>query len=136
MATRKPPVEGDAFAAGMTMRERIHGADHVARSWNGAAADQQKLAFQQIITESAWGRVWTRPGLPLPTRSLLTIGFLSALGLTHELETHIRSAILRNGCTMEEVKEVIIQAAVYAGIPRAVDAFAIAEKVERELAAK
>jgi alkylhydroperoxidase/carboxymuconolactone decarboxylase family protein YurZ len=129
-----PPVVGDPFEAGMAMRRRIHGEAHVNRSWTSAAADPQKLAFQQIITESAWGRVWTRDGLPLSTRSLLVIGMLSAQGLTHELETHIRSAVLRNGCTMEAVKETIIQVAIYAGIPRAVDAFTIAEKVAAELA--
>lgn len=130
------PDDDSAFEAGMRMRRRIHGAEHVDRSWSAARADAQKHALQHLITEAAWGRVWTRDGLPLKFRSMLAIAFLSALGRPHELEVHIRSAILRNDCTVAEVKEIIIQAAIYCGVPAAVDAFALAEKVDKEIAAR
>lgn len=129
------PDDSSAFGDGMRMRRRIHGAEHVDRSWTAAQSDAQKHALQHLITEAAWGRIWTRDGLPLKLRSLLAIAFLSALGRPHELEVHVRSAVLRNDCTMAEVKEVIIQAAVYCGVPAAVDAFAIAEKIDKEIAA-
>jgi 4-carboxymuconolactone decarboxylase len=89
--------------------------------------------FQRFITETAWGSVWSRPGLDRKTRHLLTIGLLAALGKEHELAMHIR-ATQNTGVTPDEVKEVLLQVAVYAGIPAANSAITIAKKVYAELA--
>ncbi|QYU66887.1 carboxymuconolactone decarboxylase family protein [Leptolyngbya sp. 15MV] len=115
------------------MRRQVHGAAHVDRAWQAAQADPHEAALQTLVTEAAWGRIWSRPDLPAPTRSLVVIAMLMALGRTHELDRHIRSAVLRNGCTMAQVKELALTAAAYAGIPAGVDAMALAKRIEAEL---
>lgn len=122
-----------ALALGMAMRRRVHGAEHVDRAWAAAQADPHEAALQALLTESAWGRVWSRPALEPKQRSLLVIAFLSALGREHELRVHARSALVRTGCTAAEVKEVVLMSAAYCGIPAAVDAMAVVRGVEKEL---
>jgi 4-carboxymuconolactone decarboxylase len=110
----------DLHDRGMAVRKAVLGEAHVARaSANATAFDQD---FQTFITQYAWGGVWTRPGLERKTRSLLTIAMLAALGHTEELKMHIR-ATRNTGATREEVKEVLLQVAVYAGVPAANAAF-------------
>lgn len=125
--------ESATFEAGMQMRRQVHGAAHVERSWEAAQADPHEAALQRLLTETAWGSCWARDTLAPKQRSLVVIAFLAALGRDHELATHARSAMLRTGCTAEEVKEVVLMAAAYCGIPAAVDAMAVVRRVEREL---
>ncbi len=127
-------MESATFEAGMRMRRQVHGAAHVNRAWDRAQADPYEAALQRLLTETAWGHCWSRDALPPRDRSLLVIAFLSALGREHELATHVRSALLRTGCSATEVKEVVLMAAAYAGIPAAVDAMAVVRRVEDELA--
>jgi len=110
----------------MAVRKAVLGAEHVAR----AEANKTKLDadFQRFITEMAWGTVWSRPGLAKKTRHMLTIAMLAALGKNEELAMHLR-ATPNTGVTADEVKEVLLQVAVYAGVPAANTAFAIAKKV-------
>jgi len=117
------------FEQGMQVRRAVLGDAHVDR----AEANKTDLDadFQRFITETAWGSVWARPGLTRKTRHLLTIGLLAALGQEHELAMHIR-ATANTGVTPDEVKEVLLQVAIYAGIPAANSAIAIAKKVYAE----
>jgi 4-carboxymuconolactone decarboxylase len=110
----------DLYDRGLAVRKAVLGEAHVARaSANATPFDKD---FQTFITQYAWGGVWTRPGLERKTRSLLTIAMLAALGQTEELKMHVRAS--RNtGATREEVKEVLLQVAIYAGVPAANAAF-------------
>jgi len=119
------------FEQGMQVRRAVLGDAHVNRAEaNKTAFDAD---FQRFITETAWGSVWARPGLARRTRHLLTIGLLAALGQEHELAMHIR-ATANTGVTPDDVKEVLLQVAIYAGIPAANSAVAVAKKVYAELA--
>jgi 4-carboxymuconolactone decarboxylase len=89
--------------------------------------------MQQLVTEACWGDIWTRPGLPRQTRSLVNLAMLTALGRSHELGVHVRGAV-RNGCTQEQIQEVLLQTAIYCGMPAALDAFRTAGQVLKELA--
>lgn len=112
-------MESDRLAEGLAIRRRVLGDDHVAQSLTNATDVSRPL--QEFIGECCWGTVWTRPGLPLRTRSLLTIAMLTALGNVEELKLHTRGA-LRNGCTKEEIGEALLQAAIYCGAPAALEA--------------
>jgi 4-carboxymuconolactone decarboxylase len=120
----------DRFENGMVMRKRVLGADHVARSQ--ANATEFDADFQTFITENVWGSVWTRPGLDMKSRHILTIGMLAALGRTEELAIHIRGAA-NTGITRSELKELFLQVAAYAGAPAANTAFATARKIFQEM---
>jgi 4-carboxymuconolactone decarboxylase len=123
-------VSDDArHEAGMRVRREVLGDAHVDRATEGAS--DFAAPFQAFITRSAWGDVWTREGLDRRTRSLLTLVLLTALRAEEELALHVRAA-LRNEVTPEEIREALIHAAVYAGVPAANTAFAIAERVLRE----
>ena len=111
---------------GMRIRREVLGDDHVDRAAAGTTAFTAD--FQDLITRYAWGEIWSRPGLDRRTRSLVTITALVALGREHELELHVRAA-LRNGVTPDDLKEVLLQCAVYCGVPAANGAFAIAQRV-------
>jgi 4-carboxymuconolactone decarboxylase len=119
------------FEQGMKVRREVLGDAHVDRA--EANTTPFDADFQQFITETAWGSVWSRPGLERKTRHLLTIAMLAALGKEHELAMHLR-ATQNTGVTAEEVKEVLLQVAIYAGIPAANSAIAVAKKVYAELA--
>lgn len=110
----------------MTTRREVLGDEHVDRVMG--AADPFTADFQDHITRYAWGAVWSRPGLDRRTRSCITVAMLAAQGSEHELVLHVRAA-LRNGVSVEELKEILIQVAVYAGVPRANRAFTIARDV-------
>jgi len=113
----------DPHTDGMTTRREVLGDAHVDAAL--AATTPLTADFQRLITRYAWGEVWSRPGLPRHTRSCLTIAMLAALGHEHELALHLRAAH-RNGVTHEEITEVLLQVAVYAGVPAANRAFAVA----------
>lgn len=120
----------DKFEQGMKVRRAVLGNDHVDRA--EASKSSFDADFQRYITEAGWGAVWSRPGLDRKTRHLLTITMLAALGREHELAMHLR-ATPNTGVTPEEVKEVLLQVAVYAGVPAANTAMAIAKKVFAEV---
>jgi 4-carboxymuconolactone decarboxylase len=115
----------DRAAAGMRVRREVLGDEHVDRAVAGTT--EFTAPFQDLITRYAWGEIWTRPGLTRPQRSMITIAMLAALGREEELSMHVRAA-LRNGLTPAEITEVLLQVAVYAGVPAANRAFAIASK--------
>lgn len=114
---------------GMRVRREVLGDEHVDR------ANTRKTSFtedfQDLITRYAWGEIWTRPGLDRRTRSCITMTALVALGHLDELKMHVRAA-LRNGVTEDEIKEVLLQSAIYCGVPAANSAFAIAQSVLAE----
>jgi 4-carboxymuconolactone decarboxylase len=115
---------------GMAVRREVLGDDHVDRAT--AEATDLTRDFQQLITEYAWGGVWTRAGLDRRTRSLITITALVALGHHEELALHLRGA-LRNGVSVEEIKETLLHSAVYCGVPAANTAFRIAQQTFAEI---
>jgi 4-carboxymuconolactone decarboxylase len=121
--------ERDRHREGLKIRRAVLGEAHVERA--RAAENEFNYAFQDLITRYAWGEIWTRPGLPRKTRCLLTIGMLVALNRGEELKMHIRGA-LQNGVTREELREVLLQAAIYCGVPAANSAFHLAEEVFSE----
>jgi 4-carboxymuconolactone decarboxylase len=116
----------DRFEQGLAIRREVLGADYVDRSI--ASATDFGRPIQELVTEYCWGRVWSRPGLERRTRSLLNLAMLTAVNHQHELGLHVRGA-LRNGCTVTEIRETLLQAAVYCGVPAAVDAFRTAQAV-------
>jgi len=114
-----------SYEDGMRVRRQVLGDDHVdARR---AATTDFTRDFQELITRYAWGEIWTRPGLDRRTRSCITLTALIALGHEEEFEMHVRAA-RRNGLTADEIKEVLLQVAIYCGVPTANRAFAIAER--------
>lgn len=115
----------DSNNSGQKMRRHVMGDAFVDRALGNATEFTQPL--QDFVNEHAWGGVWTREGLPLKTRSLITLAALTALKCPQELKGHIRGA-LNNGCTMEEIRETLLHCAVYAGVPAAVDAFRAAQE--------
>jgi 4-carboxymuconolactone decarboxylase len=123
-------VLDEKYENGMQIRKSVLGEDHVERT--EANKSDFDADFQRFITETAWGSVWARPGLEIKMRQLLTMAMLAALGRHEELALHVR-ATRNTGVTREEVKEVLMQVAVYAGIPAANSAFAVAKRVYAEM---
>ena len=118
--------EKDRHSKGMEVRRAVLGNTHVDRA--EAKRNAFNGEFQDLITRHAWGEIWTRPGLPRHTRSLLTIGLMVALNRSDEFKLHVRAAF-NNGVTRDEIKEVLLQCAIYAGVPAANSAFHMAEEV-------
>ena len=116
----------ERYEAGMKVRRAVLGDAHVDRSLTKRTAFNDE--FQDLITRYAWGEIWTRPGLPRHTRSLLTIGLMVALNRSDEFKLHVRAAF-NNGVTREDITEVLLQCAIYAGVPAANSAFHMAEEV-------
>ena len=114
---------------GLAVRRAVLGDEHVERALRGRTRFNRE--FQDLLTRYAWGEIWTRPGLPRRTRSLVTLAALVALGREHELRLHLRAA-LRNGVPRGEIKEVLLQMAVYCGLPAANEAFRLAAEVFAE----
>jgi 4-carboxymuconolactone decarboxylase len=112
--------------AGMTVRREVLGDAHVDRAVQRTT--EFTAPFQDFITRYAWGAVWAREGLDRRSRSCVTLAVLTALGREHEIEVHVRAA-LRNGLSAEEIGEVLLHTAIYAGVPAANAAFAIAQRV-------
>jgi 4-carboxymuconolactone decarboxylase len=120
--------QSDQFNKGLEVRRKVLGREYVDGSI--AKADDFMMAFQEITTEWCWGYAWTRPGLDHKTRSMLNLAILTALGKPAELRLHVAGA-LRNGVSVEEIKEVLLHATVYCGIPAGLDAFKNAHEVLR-----
>lgn len=121
------------YEQGLAVRRAVLGDEYV----DGALKNKSAFSgpFQELVTEWCWGSIWTRPGLDLKTRSMLNIAMLSALGKPSELRLHVRGA-LNNGVKPEEIREILLQVAVYCGIPSALEAFNVAGKVIEEEVAK
>ena len=117
------------YEAGIDMRKQVLGAAHVERSL--AKVSDFSRPVQELVTEYCWGAVWTRKGLEPKTRSMLNLAMLTALNRSHELGVHVRGA-LNNGVTEEEIQEILLQAAVYVGVPAALESFRVAEQVLKE----
>lgn len=120
------PTAETLFAQGLPIRREVVGAAHVDRSM--ARANEFMMAAQTAAVEIGWGYIWARPGLDRRTRSLINLGMLTALRATHELKVHVKGA-LNNGVTVDEIKEALLQAGVYAGMPAALEAFRAANEV-------
>lgn len=124
-----PDMNTPLFKKGLAMRRAVVGADYVKKSL--ASMNEFNAPLQKLVTEWCWGDVWTRPGLPRATRSMLNLAMLCALNRPHELRIHLRGA-LNNGVTPKEIQEVLLQVAVYCGVPAAVEGFKIATEVVNE----
>ena len=122
--------ELERHSKGMEVRRTVLGNAHVDRAETRRNAFNGE--FQDVITRYAWGEIWTRPGLPRHTRSLLTIGLMVALNRSDEFKLHVRAAF-NNGVTRDEIKEVLLQCAIYAGVPAANSAFHMAQEVFTEI---
>jgi 4-carboxymuconolactone decarboxylase len=116
----------DLFDLGLATRRDVLGPEYVDASL--AAADDFMMAFQRITTEWCWGYTWNRPGLDRKTRSMLNLVMLTALGRSAELKLHVKGA-LANGVSVDEIKEILLHASVYCGIPAGLDAFKVAHEV-------
>jgi len=126
-------VTDELWEKGLATRRAVVGDDYVEKSL--AEADDFNMVLQEYITRYAWGDIWNREGLARRDRSILNIGMLVALNRPAELKLHLRGA-LRNGVTLEEIRECLLQTAVYCGAPAALDAFRIAREVFEALEAK
>lgn len=119
-------MESNLFNKGLEVRKAVLGEDYVKESLKDS--DDFARPLQELVTEYCWGAVWTRPGLTRPSRSLINIAMLTALNRPHEVGLHVRGA-LNNGCTKEEILEVLLQACIYCGVPAAIDSLRIAREV-------
>lgn len=116
------------YEQGMTVRREVLGDEYVDKAMDAMTEFTEPL--QQLVTEDCWGTIWTREVIPKKTRSLVTLAMLAALKASTELKVHVRGA-LRNGCTVEEIREVLLQSAVYCGVPAGIEAFrAVKEVIE------
>jgi 4-carboxymuconolactone decarboxylase len=122
--------ENERFEQGLRVRREVLGSDYVDRALENASEFSEPI--QRLVTEYCWGSVWSRDGIDRKTRSLVNVAMLTALNRPHELATHVRGAV-NNGCTPVEIREVLLQAAVYCGLPAALDAFRVAEKALEEV---
>jgi 4-carboxymuconolactone decarboxylase len=122
-------MNNDTYEQGEKIRREVLGDAHVERSLGSETEFTRPL--QELVMEYCWGARWSRPGLERKTRSLVNLAMLTALNRSHELAVRLRGAV-NNGCTDEEIQEVLVQAAIYAGVPAAVESFRIAEKTLKE----
>jgi len=128
----KKNAQNKLFKSGLAVRRAVLGREYVDKSL--ASADWFNMPFQELTTEYCWGKIWSRPGLPRKTRSLLNLAMLSALNRPHELKLHVRGAV-NNGVTPQEIQEVMLQVAIYCGIPASLDGFRIAREALLEAGA-
>ena len=119
-------MKSEKYRNGMTIRREVLGDEYVDRAI--ARSTEFSAPLQELVAENAWGSVWARDGLDRKTRSLITLAMLTALKASTELKTHVRGA-LRNGCTAEEIQEVLLHASAYCGFPAAIEAFRSAGEV-------
>ena len=121
--------DSEQFRKGDKVRRAVLGDEFVNKSF--ANADDFSREMFILSTEYCWGEIWTQPDLPRRTRSLINLAMISALNRPHELQLHVRGA-LRNGCSKEEIRAVLLQVAIYCGVPAAIDAFRVATAVLKE----
>ena len=118
-------MSSELFDKGLSIRKKVVGEEYVKRSLD--KMDVFNEDFQTLVTEYCWGSVWGRPGLDHKTRSMLNIAMIAALNRPHELNLHVQGA-LRNGVTQDEIREILMQVTIYAGVPAGVDSFRIARE--------
>ncbi len=123
-------MASELFNKGISLRREVLGAEYVDKSMENI--DEFGMAMQEYATETAWGMIWSRPGLPRKTRSLLNIGLLAAFNRQHEFKLHVKRSF-GNGVTKDEIKEVLLQIACYAGVPAGIEAFRWARDAMAEL---
>ena len=124
------PKNQELFDQGLKTRREVLGSEYVDASIKNAT--DFNIDMQELVTQYCWGDVWNRPGLERKTRSFLNLAMITALNRPHELKLHVRGAI-NNGLTKDEVKEVFLQAAIYCGVPAAIDSFRVASEVFKEM---
>lgn len=124
-------MSSEMFDKGLEIRKKVLGAEFVENSLK--SADDFNMPMQELTTEYCWGAVWGREGLPHKTRSMLNIAMLSALNRPHELKMHLKGA-LKNGVSKDEIREILLQVAIYCGIPAGVDSFRVAREAFAEVA--
>ncbi|HXS05945.1 MAG TPA: carboxymuconolactone decarboxylase family protein [Rhizomicrobium sp.] len=127
-----PDAKETLYQAGLAMRRKILGAAWVEKSLK--TSTPFTADFQDMITRNVWNEIWNRPGLDHKTRRLLTVAMTASLGAWEEFRLHVRAGLEQNGFTQDELKEVLLQVAAYAGVPRANTAFAEAAKVIEDIA--
>jgi 4-carboxymuconolactone decarboxylase len=120
----------DLFDKGLRTRREVLGAAYVDAAIKNA--DDFNMPMQEMVTQYAWGDIWNRPGLDRRTRSFLVLAMLTALNRPHEIKLHVRGAV-NNGLTKQEIGEVFLQAAIYCGMPAAIDSFRTAKEVFKEM---
>ena len=123
-------LNNEKFKKGLEIRKSVLGPEYVNNSIDNAT--DFNMPLQQLVTEYCWGDVWARPGLDKKTRSMLNLAMLTALNRPHELKLHLKGA-LTNGVTKEEISEILLQTAIYCGVPAAVDSFRTANQVFAEV---
>jgi 4-carboxymuconolactone decarboxylase len=123
-------MTSELFEKGLKVRREVLGAEYVDASIS--QADDFSRPLQELVTEYCWGNVWSRPGLDRKTRSLLNLAMLTALNRPHEVKLHVRGA-LNNGCRKNDIMEVLLQAAIYCGVPAAMDSLRCAKEIFQEL---
>ena len=129
-ATPEATESENRFERGLATRRAVLGTEYVDKALSSAT--DYSFPMQKYATEVCWDEIWNRPGLTHAQRSLLNLGMITALGRMHELRLHIRGAV-NNGLTAEEIREVFLQAAVYCGLPAAMDGFRVAQEVLKEM---
>lgn len=123
-------MNGEIFEKGLKIRREVLGDDYVDASLR--TVDDFNRPLQELVTEYCWGKVWGRKGLDRRTRSIVNLAMLTALNRPHELKIHVKGAI-RNGLTKEEISEILLQTAIYCGVPAAIDAFRTAREALKEI---
>jgi 4-carboxymuconolactone decarboxylase len=127
---KEKPVDRETYQRGLEIRSAVLGEEYVNQALSNANEFTQPL--QDLVTEYCWGAVWGRDGLALKTRSMLNLAMISVLNRPNELRTHVKAA-LTNGVTRDEIREIFLQVAIYAGVPAAVDSFRIASEAFAEV---
>jgi len=130
---RRPEFSSKLFQDGLAVRRAVLGGEYVDASIAGAS--EFMVDFQKLVTEQAWGTVWTRPGLSRKTRSMLNLAMLACLNRPNELKLHLKGA-LTNGVSRDEIKEILLQVCIYAGVPAGLDAFKVADAMLKDIDAK
>ena len=130
---REITMTSELFEKGLQIRREVLGAEYVDASIS--QADDFSRPLQELVTEYCWGNVWSRPGLDRKTRSLLNLAMLTALNRPHEVKLHVRGA-LNNGCSKNDIMEVLLQTAIYCGVPAAIDSFRAAKEIFAEVESK
>ena len=126
-------MSSELFEKGLKVRREVLGAEHVDASMS--QADDFSRPLQELVTEYCWGNVWSRPGLDRKTRSLINVAMLTALNRPHEVKLHLRGA-LNNGCSKNDIMEVLLQTAIYCGVPAAMDSLRVAKEFFQEVESK
>jgi 4-carboxymuconolactone decarboxylase len=126
-------MSSELFEKGLQIRKEVPGAEHVRASMS--QADDFGRPLQELVTEYCWGNVWARPGLDRKTRSLINVAMLTALNRPHEVKLHLRGA-LNNGCSKNDIMEVILQTAIYCGVPAAMDSLRVSKEFFKEVESK